>query len=464
MRKFKTSNRYRQIKLKSADEEFFINELISAKILSSQPIPEVLNDTMRYEDIYTFLEKLYQLGVQREKEEISTKELFEQAELMIEENQHLALVKAVKSLGTIEDRFLFLVVVWKFLYGDKNPWVDKTFEAIYDKPNLRFTQIQKFLLRQHNLITENWLEIEDAVFFDDAKMTLTEKALDLLAECDIKLFNKSLEKKNNVILPESIPFRKLIYSDHEAKQLSLLKNLLLEENLKVTQERLLSKALPEGITALLYGAPGTGKTESVLQIAKATNREIMKVDISASRSMWFGESEKIIKKVFKDYKSYASKCKTTPILFFNEADALISRRKEVNGSNIIETENRIQNILLEEIENFDGILLATTNLANNLDSAFERRFLFKVEFCKPNILAKSQIWKSKLPHLSDKDCEILASQFDFTGGQIDNIVRKNEINAIIYGNSGDMKQLMAFCREEMLTNSYAVSSIGFQKN
>ncbi len=465
LRKNNKSKRHKNIKLKGADEEFCINELVTEKIFKSEPIPEILIDIVKYEDIFTLLEKLYELGQQRDDEEITTSELFEQTQSILDENTHFTLLEKTRFLGiSIEEKYLFLYVVWKFLDGDKSPWIERTFKIIYDKPNERFTQIQRFLSKENNLIREDWLEIVEASFFDDTKMKLTEKAFDLLTECDIKLFNKDLDKKKkeNVILPGNVPFRKLIYSEHEAHQLELLQTLLEEDNLRTTQERLVQKALPKGVTALLHGAPGTGKTETVLQIAKATNREIMKVDISASRSMWFGESEKIIKQVFKDYKSYAKKQSLTPILFFNEADAIIAKRKEANTSNVSDTENRIQNILLEEIENFEGILIATTNLATNMDTAFERRFLFKIEFQKPGVKAKSQIWKSKMPQLPDEDCELLASQFDFSGGQIDNIVRKNEINEIIYGNKVNVKTLVDFCKEEMLSNQFSRTQIGFK--
>ncbi len=465
LRKNNKSKRHKNIKLKGADEEFCINELVTEKIFKSEPIPEILIDIVKYEDIFTLLEKLYELGQQRDDEEITTSELFEQTQSILDENTHFTLLEKTRFLGiSIEEKYLFLYVVWKFLDGDKSPWIERTFKIIYDKPNERFTQIQRFLSKENNLIREDWLEIVEASFFDDTKMKLTEKAFDLLTECDIKLFNKDLDKKKkeNVILPGNVPFRKLIYSDNEAHQLELLQTLLEEDNLRTTQERLVQKALPKGVTALLHGAPGTGKTETVLQIAKATNREIMKVDISASRSMWFGESEKIIKQVFKDYKSYAKKQSLTPILFFNEADAIIAKRKEANTSNVSDTENRIQNILLEEIENFEGILIATTNLATNMDTAFERRFLFKIEFQKPGVKAKSQIWKSKMPQLPDEDCELLASQFDFSGGQIDNIVRKNEINEIIYGNKVNVKTLVDFCKEEMLSNQFSRTQIGFK--
>lgn len=464
LRKNNKSNRYRQIKLKGADEEICINQIVSDKIFKSEPIPEILVDVVKYEDIFTLLEKLYELSNQRDNDEITTSELFEQTQFILDENIHLPLIEKTRFLGTsIEEKYLFLYVVWKFLEGDKDPWVKLTFKGIYDRQKERFTQIQRFLSKENSLIKENLLEIVDAAFFDDAKMKLTEKALDLLTECNIKLFNKDLDKKKkeNVIQPDNVPFRKLIYSDNEAHQLELLKTLLEEENLRNTQERLVQKALPKGVTALLHGASGTGKTESVLQIAKATNRKIMKVDISASRSMWFGESEKIIKQVFKDYKSYAEKQSVTPILFFNEADAIIAKRKEATSSNVSDTENRIQNILLEEIENFEGILIATTNLVSKIDTAFERRFLFKIEFQKPSITVKAQIWKSKMPHLSNEDCELLASQFDFSGGQIDNIVRKNEINEIIHGSKVDVKMLIDFCREETLNSQNSRTPIGF---
>ena len=463
--KKKSSHRRTRVKLRGADEEFCVNELISVKILKSEPLPEVLVDSVKYEDIFTLLEKLYGLSTQRENDEIATWELFEQAQRLLDENGHFPLIEKTALLGisSIEEKYLFLFVVWKLFDGDKDPWIEYVFKTIYDRPSERFMQIQQFLAKENRLIQEEWVEIVEAKFFGDAKMKLTEKALDLLTECDIKLLSRELDKqkKENLILPENIPFRTLIYSENEVHQVELVKTLLKDENFKNTQERLTQKALPKGITVLLYGAPGTGKTESVMQIAKATNREIIKVDSSASRTMWFGESEKIIKKIFKDYRAYANKQRPKPILFFNEADALLGMRKEAPTSGVSDTENRIQSILLEEFETFEGILIATTNLATNLDSAFERRFLFKIEFQKPSISAKSQIWKSKLPYLSEEDCHALALRFDFSGGQIDNVVRKNEINEIIHGSTGDLKTLLEFCEEETLRSQFSRAPIGF---
>jgi SpoVK/Ycf46/Vps4 family AAA+-type ATPase len=178
------------------------------------------------------------------------------------------------------------------------------------------------------------------------------------------------------------------------------------------------------------------------------------VDIAEAKSMWFGESEKKIKKIFTDYRLLCKSCRqhheNTPILLFNEADALISKRKNVSRGSAAQTENAMQNILLEEMEKLDGIMFATTNLCDNMDSAFERRFLFKVKYEKPSIEARANIWKNKMRALGKEDAENLARQFDFSGGEIDNIVRKCEINEIIRGTTPCYDELVELCREERL--------------
>lgn len=228
------------------------------------------------------------------------------------------------------------------------------------------------------------------------------------------------------------------------------------------QNRLKEKNLPFGITSVFFGAPGTGKTESVYQIAKETGRAIYKVDISNTKSMWFGESEKKIKQIFSTYNSYIETLEQCPILLFNEADAIISKRKESTSSAVSQTENAIQNIILEELENFKGIFFATTNLFGNMDSAFERRFLFKVEFSLPNEENRFKIWESKLGFLKKEELIQLASISDFSGGQIDNIVRKCELEYIVSGAFPDFEKIKNFCSEERNGKTEKIK-IGFNK-
>lgn len=455
----KQKSRHR-MKLAGANDQFTINEKISEAILQNEPMPEIHEDKIT--DIFELLEKLYNIGEQRDDDEISTRELFKQTRELISVNLHFPLINKIDQLKlNIDDSYLYLYLIWKTISGSESTNIGRALEGIYDNATKRVNYMQKFLSGENALIKNNLIEIVEARFFNDTEMKLTDYSDNLLKECGINLFMNK-KKKENVISPKDIPFRELIFSKSEMEQLFLLKDLLNDEKFKETQKRLSDKNLPQGVTALLHGAPGTGKTEIIKQLAKETDRELMKVEISQSKSMWFGESEKIIKRIFTDYKAFAKECERTPILLFNEADAIISKRREVGNSSVAQTENAIQNIILEELENFDGILIATTNLANNLDSAFERRFLFKILFQKPDISIRARIWKSKLPFLGLQDCNLLAEKFDFSGGQIDNVLRKNEIHEIIHGEKVTLTKLMAFCSEETLVSNRV--KIGFSKS
>ena len=144
----------------------------------------------------------------------------------------------------------------------------------------------------------------------------------------------------------------------------------------------------------------------------------------------------------------------TPILLFNEADAIIGKRRNLgdNHSGVGQTENAIQNIILQEIENLNGILIATTNLVRNMDNAFERRFLYKIEFEKPGIDARKLIWQTLIPGLLQKEIDSIAEQFDFSGGQIENIARKRTVAEILHGSPPSLEKLIEYCRQENFVN------------
>jgi len=451
-----------RIKLALTNDQITINEKITEAILTNQPMPQLGEE--KPTDIIELLEKIYKIGEQRDNDEISTVVLLSQTMLLIADNLHFPLIKKIDdSKFRTEDNYVYLYLIWKTLSGNESVDLDRTVKGVFDNPTKRIKYVQKIMSRENDLIHQNLIEIVEARFLNDTEIKLTENSIQLLEDCDLRLPTKRKVAQNNTITPNQIFSKKLFYNDSEAKQLGILKQILQDENFRETQQRLTTKGLPKGITALLHGFPGTGKTETVLQMAKETNREIMKVDISQSKSMWFGESEKIIKRIFTNYNSYAKECELTPILLFNEADAIFGKRKDVGNSNIDQTENTIQNILLEELESFDGIFLATTNLVKNLDTAFERRFLFKVEFRKPDNLIKAKIWNSKLPCLTETECECLANRYDFSGGQIDNIIRKNEIYEIIHGITVDFKNILEFCNSELLLKNNSIK-VGFTKS
>lgn len=188
-------------------------------------------------------------------------------------------------------------------------------------------------------------------------------------------------------------------------------------------------------------------------MARQTGRDIILVNVPDIKSCWVGESEKNIKGLFDQYRKKVAKSTVAPVLLFNEADAIFGIRQEGATRAVDKMENSIQNIILQEMEKLDGILIATTNLTTNLDKAFERRFLYKIRFDRPDEKVKEQIWASMLPTLSEEDARELAHGFDFSGGQIENIVRKKEIKFIIDGVDAGMEEIRGYCREEMIEDA-----------
>jgi len=255
--------------------------------------------------------------------------------------------------------------------------------------------------------------------------------------------------------------KKLFYNKDTKNEVAKLTKILKQRSFKQITKRLAEKSMSNGLTCLLYGSPGTGKTELVKQLAKITGRDIYKVDTSALRDKYVGESEKIIKSIFDQYRVCSKKADICPILLFNEADAVFSKRIEDCRDSTDQMSNTVQNIILEELENFEGILIATTNLSSNFDSAFERRFLFKLKFDKPDAITRTAIWNNKLPQLSRKEAMMLGKAYTISGANVENVARKEEMNYILYGKYSDYADICKLCESEI--NNKEHNSIGFKK-
>jgi SpoVK/Ycf46/Vps4 family AAA+-type ATPase len=254
----------------------------------------------------------------------------------------------------------------------------------------------------------------------------------------------------------------MFYNLEEGAKIVKLVSLLEPTRFKKVIQSLENQGLRKGFACLFSGAPGTGKTETVYQIARRTGRDLLKVNIAQVKSCWVGESEKNIKEVFSRYKSTVKEMKIAPILFFNEADAVIGKRRELddNSRAVDQMENTVQNIILQEMENLNGILIATTNLTKNLDKAFERRFLYKIEFGKPEFETRRALWQSMLPELSQNNADLLASRFDFSGGQIENILRKRQVDLVLEGMEPSLDALIGYCKDESMIKETGLR-IGF---
>ncbi len=217
---------------------------------------------------------------------------------------------------------------------------------------------------------------------------------------------------------------------------------------------------------IFYGAAGTGKTMTAVSLAKTLKKPILSFDCSKILSMYVGESEKNVRKIFDDFKDLSKKAKVEPILLLNEADQFLSSRSEGQGSSADKMHNQMQNIFLEQIEKFEGILIATTNLLGNIDKAFSRRFNYKIEFKKPGKKQRLRLWQFMLPekadYTEDFDVEALA-KYELTGGQI-NLIIKNTAYKVavrdesVFGNQDFLEEI----EKELGSSFEGKKSMGFK--
>ncbi len=276
--------------------------------------------------------------------------------------------------------------------------------------------------------------------------------------------NKIQALTQHLIQPNDIEHKDLYYNADLQKDVDRLQNLLLPSNYKNVIDRMEELGLRGGCCCLLYGAAGTGKTQLALEVAKKSHRPIFKIDISTIRNKYVGETEKIAKSIFQQYqkmvKAQRKLHQLEPILLLNEADAVLTRRNTNTENSVDKMENALQNILLDEMESLDGIMLATTNLTCNLDPAFERRFLLKMEFKRPDEQTRAKIITSMFPDLDQEDALSLAKLHDLSGGELENVRRKSQIDYVLNGVEPNFLTLCTLCEQERLDKKQT-QRIGF---
>ena len=398
-------------------------------------------------------------------DEMSFGEFLCEVEHLLELNPETSLSKSCKKyLKNVDgdERVVLYALIYRFWFekDDIVGWHD--LDGYFDETD--FAELQSAYSREDLALQKNGvieysreIGIMDKDYFhirDDIKQEIFEDVGGIRKK-SVKV-SASREMK-----ADSITRKELFYNPDEERQVAQLRDLMSEARFNDIREKIHAKGMRTGFTCLFYGAPGTGKTETVYQIARESGRDLYIVDVSQIKSCWVGESEKNIKQVFSRYRQCVASDGKVPILLFNEADAIFGIRQEGAQSAVDKMENSIQNIILQEMEDLDGILIATTNLTTNLDKAFERRFLYKVRFEKPSKKAGEAIWRSMLPELSPSQARELAEKYSFSGGQIENVARKKTIKAILAETEPDYEQIKEFCSEETIDNAPARKKIGF---
>lgn len=385
----------------------------------------------------------------------------------VTKNEKLAFVKAMASFDVDTDDVdfpLFILFCTLFVINGDDDIRYHDLEFLYEEGEAAWRWAKRGLSQgDHLFFVEKFIEYtNDDGFVDRESFKITDNAKkQLFSELNLSSMRGS-RPKGGIISFENIKPKQLFYNDKEQKQVEELATLLDEEHFQSIRNRLKETNFRSGFACLFYGAPGTGKTETVLQIAKKTGRDLIQVNVSEIKSMWVGESEKNIKGIFDDYKKKVKQSAKAPILLFNEADAIIGKRQVGAERAVEKMENSIQNIILQEIEQLDGILIATTNLAENMDKAFERRFLYKIKFEKPDLDCRANIWQSMIPALNATDASYLANKYDFSGGEIENIARHYSIQSILHGKPENLVNSLAeFCESERLEGCKTKRKVGF---
>lgn len=437
---------------------FVTNEVFSK--LNNKPESKVPNEK---KDIHKVLAEVMELADDFYDDKINYSEMMEDIKELIEHQSDLPFIEQIKKQGLTEaEELLFMLVCQRTILGDEEVDLDKLVHIVmgssYDGLSLK----RSIAREQNRMIKLDLINLQAGMFRNDHQVVLTDHAIRLYFPEDIDIMLTKNVSSGNITKAESINQVELYFNQKEKLSLDRLKKLLTSKEYKGVTKRMKRQGLRSGFQILLHGAPGTGKTEAVNQIARATGRDVMKIDLSKTKSMWFGESEKKIAAIFSQYRQIQKYAPVTPILLFNEADGIFGARSTNMNNGSSQTQNTIQNILLDEMENFEGILIATTNLTQNFDKAFERRFLYKIEFSKPGIETRKLIWKSKIPELSEELATQLSQEFDFSGGQIENVSRKFTIDKVLSRATATYKVISSYCKEEQLHKN-ASKCLGFQR-
>jgi len=353
-------------------------------------------------------------------------------------------------------------------------------KSVFDNDSFNFSYLDNYISMGKNyiqymrkeILADTWAPIADGLIENaggamvdfNPELKLTPKGFDyFLKELDPEMlkFLRARMGKVNVPMIQAKDIQKvdLYFNPEFSKRIDRVSSILMPQKFAEFQASFPHNAKMKGLTMLFFGGPGCGKTEMVLQICRKTKRPLMKIEVTDFQSKWVGESERKLKQIFTDYKTACERLEVAPILFLNECDQVLGKRVGIRNS-VDQMSNALQNILLEQMEQFNGIMIGTTNLTKNMDEAFERRWAMKFEFESPNEMAKISIWKSAIKGLRQQEAIELVKQFDFTPGEINNVARRFMVESLLGLEKSRLQTLQELCATEHYERTQT-SNIGF---
>lgn len=421
-----------------------------------------LLDDCELDNPYSIIDYVQTLINQCERGDLSTIKLHNEIEKVLSKaDKKLSSIHKIRLYNRVE-RAILLKVAGEYLKGNSGMLrAQEVAGAIEEQPASRMALFTKILNEKLKIFKDGYVKLDDALFMDNPFIILTNKGANKLFDIKQKKKTKVNPELSHYIKYKNLQSSLFFPKDFQA-EISRLQEILKPNRFKKLLQDLKTNNHSNGFVLLFYGSPGTGKTASVYEIAKLTKRDILQVNIDQIRDKFVGESEKRLAQVFEEYKMAKKTLKRTPILLFNEADALIGQRIDVSNS-VDQMNNSMQNILLQHLEDFKGICIATTNLIDNIDDAFSRRFLYKLEFPKPNLETRMKIWMTKLPKL-DKKIYLTISKYELSGGQIELIAKQFLIRKFLEETQSPQDILERMIHKELSYKSEIVNTMGFLKN
>lgn len=429
-----------------SDKTFFIPDHIVESICANKkPKAKVLTNLSPEE----LMNAIGDLCCRRANDGINFDPFCEECANLMSKNMHINFCRLMNDYKLGRQSFSLLVWACDMLINRDDEIINSSdLRRLHEFRLRRKAQYDDLVSGQCDLFSLGLLErCNSGDFKDKDAWRLTNKArTELLSEFEINI--QQSNPYEGLIDPGTIAAKQLFYNDAEKEQLDRISKLLQEENYKDVTGRLQQSGFNTGFTVLLSGPAGTGKTEFVNQIAKASGRHIMAIKVSDILDQFVGNSEKNMQQMFDRYFNLVDTCATTPILFLDEIDSLCSKRFKNPSRSVDRCYNNLQALFLQNLNKFKGILIGTTNLSENMgEEAIERRFLIKTRIELPTASTRKQIWKSMLSNLTD-DLLQKVSSYEFSGGKIENAVRKILMNCALEGIEPDETMVLKFCNEE----------------
>jgi len=459
-------NRKRRRQTNLNAEEYYVNrDAYEALLKGNKFVPE----SCKAADIFDMMKIIRQM-INNKEEYLNDADIFVELNALVKQNQHIQFLNDLKVYNLDDNAMLIYLFLCSLFLNEPEEEIELMRAIHFLFPDVRNSiKIRKqFMNLEHPLQHHDLLAIEKGSFKLDSSISLTDKSISLLVGEDKNMFIRTkmpTNKQFNIIKAEDIIEKHLFYSEDEQKEIDFIIDTLKPENYQSLMKRLADEGLPTGLCILFYGEAGTSKTMLTYSLAKKTGRDIFDFKLSEGKSMYYGESQKLIKKAFDYYREMVEKSKVAPIFLLNEADALLNKRSAGDNLNhsVQHTDNELVTILLNEFESLNGVLIATTNLENQFDNSFYRRFLIKKKFEKPNAEVRKKIWADKIPWLDQHELDEL-SKMEVTGAIIENAQRKILLQQALYGiERPDLDLILNYLEEENLGKTQNRNRIGFIK-